>query len=233
MEATTQPRGRGRPKGTESTHVMIRMPNDLLAQIDAYAESLEAQIGISDVNVSRAMAIRELCKKGLQSLATGAQPQPATLPAPASATNGTRAPAPTTQPAIPLALEPAPTTAPPVDVPQAAETPEPRKTPTVPTGMQPCPRGHAPYPMSQHECPACRRERQRRQRQDERAPAPEAPAALRPRRELNKLTPSQEKALRAKRQQGTPIKALMEEYGVSKATVFRYLAEAKDTAGPS
>jgi hypothetical protein len=38
-----------------------------------------------------------------------------------------------------------------------------------------------------------------------------------------KLTPQQEAALRAKRQQGTPIKALMEEYGISKATVFRYL----------
>jgi len=39
---------------------------------------------------------------------------------------GTSAPQPTPQPAIPLALEPAPTTAPPVDVPQAAETPAPR-----------------------------------------------------------------------------------------------------------
>jgi hypothetical protein len=38
-----------------------------------------------------------------------------------------------------------------------------------------------------------------------------------------KLTPQQEAALRAKRQQGTPIKALMEEYGISKATVHRYL----------
>jgi hypothetical protein len=49
----------------------------------------------------------------------------AEIPAPASHTNGTRAPAPqpTTQPAIPLALEPAPKTAPPVDVPQATETP--------------------------------------------------------------------------------------------------------------
>jgi hypothetical protein len=47
------------------------------------------------------------------------------IPAPASHTNGTHAPAPqpTTQPAIPLALEPAPTTAPPVDVPQTTETP--------------------------------------------------------------------------------------------------------------
>jgi hypothetical protein len=39
-----------------------------------------------------------------------------------------------------------------------------------------------------------------------------------------KLTPRQARALRAKRARGTPIKALMEEYGVSKATLFRYLA---------
>jgi hypothetical protein len=88
------------------------------------------------------------------------------IPAPASPTNGTGAPAPapTTQPAIPLALEPAPKTAEPVDVPQATETPEPRKTPMIPTGMQQCPLGHAPYPMSQSECPTCVRERQRSQR---------------------------------------------------------------------
>jgi hypothetical protein len=39
----------------------------------------------------------------------------------------------------------------------------------------------------------------------------------------NKLTPRQVASLRAKRQRGTPIKALMAEYGLSKATVFRYL----------
>jgi hypothetical protein len=49
------------------------------------------------------------------------------LPAPASHTNGTGAPAPQppAQPAIPLALEPAPKTVQPVAVPQASETPEP------------------------------------------------------------------------------------------------------------
>ena len=41
-----------------------------------------------------------------------------------------------------------------------------------------------------------------------------------------KLTPQQAAALRAKRQQGVPIKALMEEYGISKASVFRYLQVA-------
>jgi hypothetical protein len=45
------------------------------------------------------------------------------------------------------------------------------------------------------------------------------------RRTLHKLTLRQGKALRAKRARGVPVKALMEEYGLSKATVFRYLAE--------
>jgi hypothetical protein len=38
-----------------------------------------------------------------------------------------------------------------------------------------------------------------------------------------KLTPRQRASLRAKRQRGAPIKALMEEYRLSKASVFRYL----------
>jgi hypothetical protein len=38
-----------------------------------------------------------------------------------------------------------------------------------------------------------------------------------------KLTPRQVASLRAKRQRGAPIKALMEEYSISKATLFRYL----------
>jgi len=41
----------------------------------------------------------------------------------------------------------------------------------------------------------------------------------------NKLTPRQVASLRAKRQRGTTIKPLMEEYGISKATLFRYLKE--------
>ena len=39
-----------------------------------------------------------------------------------------------------------------------------------------------------------------------------------------KLTPRQMAELRAKRQRGVPIKALMQEYGLSKATVHRYLS---------
>jgi hypothetical protein len=57
------------------------------------------------------------------------------LAAPVSHTNGTGAP--TTQPAIPLALEPTPVTAPPVDVPPVSETP----TATTPT---PQPERHQP-----------------------------------------------------------------------------------------
>lgn len=38
-----------------------------------------------------------------------------------------------------------------------------------------------------------------------------------------KLTPRQAATLRAKRHRGVPIKALMQEYGLSKASVFRYL----------
>jgi Antitoxin MazE-like len=49
---------------------------------------------------------------------------------------------------------------------------------------------------------------------------------LRPRGGRFKLTPAQEAELRAKKAAGTPIKALMEEYGLSKATVHRYLAAA-------
>jgi hypothetical protein len=40
---------------------------------------------------------------------------------------------------------------------------------------------------------------------------------------LHKLTPRQGDELRAKRARGAPIKALMQEYGLSKATVHRYL----------
>jgi hypothetical protein len=77
---------------------------------------------------------------------------------------------------------------------------------------------------------------------DEAMPAPEAPAPPvadlsyngntvlqeeTPQRSTRrgglKLTPQQEAALRAKRQQGASIKELMKEYGISKASVFRYL----------
>ena len=100
------------PRGGESTHVMVRMPVDLIAQIDAYAASLQEQIAISDVTISRGMAIRELVKRGLQSLSTSPP-----LPTPPIQT----------QPAIPLALEPAPAT----ETPETGKT-RPNKTPLTP-----------------------------------------------------------------------------------------------------
>ena len=42
-----------------------------------------------------------------------------------------------------------------------------------------------------------------------------------------KLTPRQVRALRDKRHRGVPIKALMEEYAISRASVFRYLQSEK------
>jgi len=46
-------------------------------------------------------------------------------------------------------------------------------------------------------------------------------------RRPRKLTPRQQRALRDKRQRGVAIEALMEEYGISKPTVFRYLRSPK------
>jgi predicted transcriptional regulator len=44
-------------------------------------------------------------------------------------------------------------------------------------------------------------------------------------RGTNILTPTQAAEMRGKRSAGVPIKALMQEYGISKATVHRYLKE--------
>ena len=42
-----------------------------------------------------------------------------------------------------------------------------------------------------------------------------------------KLTPRQQRALRDKYQRGVSVPALMDEYGISRASVFRYLQSAK------
>ena len=42
-----------------------------------------------------------------------------------------------------------------------------------------------------------------------------------------KLTPRQQRALRDKYQRGVTVPALMDEYGISRASVFRYLQSAK------
>ena len=52
---------------------------------------------------------------------------------------------------------------------------------------------------------------------------PPADTAARPRPGGRKLTPRQIRALRDKYQRGVQVPALMEEYGISRASVFRYL----------
>ena len=123
---------RGRPpKSVERSNILLRVPTDLIAQVETFKESLEAERGGFGIN--RTDILIRLIEVGLQTLTQARQPapplahQPVTQPAPASHTNGQGAPTPlpTAQPAIPLALEPAPKTAHPVDVPQAAEPPAP------------------------------------------------------------------------------------------------------------
>jgi len=48
-----------------------------------------------------------------------------------------------------------------------------------------------------------------------------------------KLTPRQQRVLRDKYQRGVPVPALMEEYGISRASVFRYLQSDQRTAPPA
>jgi hypothetical protein len=66
----------------------------------------------------------------------------------------------------------------------------------------------------------------RRQRADREQTGADAPAPPPRARGQYKLTPRQVRTLRAKRARGTPIKALLAEYGISKATLFRYLHES-------
>src|SRR2546428_2483186 len=122
---------RGRPsKGVERSNILLRIPTDLIEQVETFKESLEAERGGFVIN--RTDMLIRLIEVGLQTITQARQPT--AQPAPASHVNGQGAPAPqpTTQPAIPLALEPAPKTAQPVDVPQAAETPK-SAVQTVPT----------------------------------------------------------------------------------------------------
>jgi hypothetical protein len=146
---------RGRPpKGVARSNILLRMPTNLIEQVDTFKERLEAERGGFVIN--RTDMLIRLIEVGLQTL-TQARP-----PAPAQRTNGQGAPAPQppTQPAIPLALEPAPASAHPVDVPQGAE----KTLPKAATGMQNCGAGrnHPPYSIKKSECPKCRKARNQR-----------------------------------------------------------------------
>jgi hypothetical protein len=168
---TETPTRRGRPRGVESQHVMVRMPVDLIAQIDAYAASLQERIGISDVTISRGMAIRELVKRGLQSMQAGLpQAPPYQAPQPPSHPATVDEPEPMAAPASPMAVPQTPA-APSPEAAPVEEVPQSTKLPMIPTGMHQCRSGHEPYPMSRKECPTCVRNRKQRQRQRQKEPA--------------------------------------------------------------
>ena len=143
--------GRGRPpKAVERSNILLRVPTDLIEQVETFKERLEAERDGFAIN--RTDLLIRLIEVGLQTLTQARQP--AAQPAPASRMNGqgTSAPQPTVQPAIPLALEPAPKTAPPVDVPQAAETPSAVSEPIAeqtPSRQTPAPQPEAPEPPVQ------------------------------------------------------------------------------------
>ena len=179
--------GRGRPpKSVERSNILLRMPTNLMEQVDDFKENLEAERGGFVIN--RTDMLIRLIEVGLQTLTQARQP--VTQPAPASRVNRQEAsaPQPTTQPAIPLALEPAPKTAQPVAVPQAAEMgPEsqngeiaiPPYDETKYVLGKLCPQKHAWGTTGQsllsvhgHTCKECKNEYKRRKRAEKRQGQP-------------------------------------------------------------
>ena len=64
----TPQRKAGRPKGPPSTIVNLRIPLDLLAQLDRYIDQLESQTGLK---ANRAMIARRALELFLETRATG------------------------------------------------------------------------------------------------------------------------------------------------------------------
>jgi hypothetical protein len=115
--------------GEQLENVGMRLPVSILAQVDAHIDTLRklapwAKVGRSD-------ALRDLVQRGLASVSS---PQPT----------------PSTQPAIPLALEPAP-------IAEAQPVPPPGR---VNCAVNP---NHAPYPATAQECPRCAHNRYARE----------------------------------------------------------------------
>jgi hypothetical protein len=67
--ATTPQKKAGRPKGAPSTIVNLRIPIDLLAQLDRYIDRLEVQTGLK---ANRGMIARRALELLLETSATGA-----------------------------------------------------------------------------------------------------------------------------------------------------------------
>jgi hypothetical protein len=86
---------RGRPpKGVARSNILLRMPTDLIEQVDTFKESLEAERGGFVIN--RTDILIRLIEVGLQTLTQARQP--ATQPAPVRQRNGQGA---TPAPAVP------------------------------------------------------------------------------------------------------------------------------------
>ena len=68
--ATTPQKKAGRPKGAPSTIVNLRIPMDLLAQLDRYIDCLEVQTGLK---ANRAMIARRAFAFFLETHATDAR----------------------------------------------------------------------------------------------------------------------------------------------------------------
>ena len=64
----TPPKQAGRPKGPPSTIVNLRIPLDLLAQLDRYIDQLEVQTGLK---ANRAMIARRALELFLETRSTG------------------------------------------------------------------------------------------------------------------------------------------------------------------
>ncbi|HSX83588.1 MAG TPA: hypothetical protein VLQ80_34175 [Candidatus Saccharimonadia bacterium] len=67
--ATTLQKKAGRPKGAPSTIINLRIPMDLLAQLDRYIDHLEVQTGLK---ANRAMIARRALALFLETRAPGA-----------------------------------------------------------------------------------------------------------------------------------------------------------------
>jgi hypothetical protein len=81
---------RGRPpKGVERSNILLRLPTDLIKQVDTFKESLEAERGGFVIN--RTDMLIRLIEVGLQTLTQARQP--ATQPAPARPVNRQGVPA--------------------------------------------------------------------------------------------------------------------------------------------
>jgi hypothetical protein len=142
---------RGRPRQAPTVAVSVRMTTDLLDRVDAYIDTLAARI--PGLRLERSRGICLMLERLLELEAGISQPQPAQV-------------SPTTQPALPLALEgvPASQAQPLAPAPQQEGQPKTIQAPHASPGMVHCPVNptHRSYPASAKECPMCANNRRTR-----------------------------------------------------------------------